>query len=145
MSIDKILLYGIIYFIGDIIVSLLVITYMEEKTERDVHSPSSSMLLYISGFLWPITILVLLYLCRNFFKKGNVIIQMNPFQKGYPPTLERKYWEIPSDMIGREFDSPLGVFRVIGWEPNGGPDCSYDDGIMTFELIKPLTKRNLVL
>lgn len=42
-------------------------------------------------------------------------------------------------MIGREFDSPLGVFKVVDWEPNRGTGYLDDNGIMTFELIKPIS------
>ena len=60
-------------------------------------------------------------------------ISWNPMIRGYPPDLCKKYWDLPSDMIGKEFINNGIKYRVQKWSDRGDNNASdflEDDGVM---------------
>jgi hypothetical protein len=99
------------------------------------------------GFGWPIVIIVML--CERNERKRQANIEksrpnstnrtsFDPIRTGFPPTLKKKYWEHPSETVGRRFNTPDGMYYVISWTPldhgtDAGDDTLEDAGTMTVE------------
>jgi len=64
---------------------------------------------------------------------GENTISWNPMISGYPPEFCKKYWDLPSGMIGKEFTQNGIKYRVSSWYGCGDHkigDFDEDDGVM---------------
>jgi hypothetical protein len=96
-------------------------------------------------FGWPVVVIVMI--CKHISRRmregkekasGLNTTSFNPIKTGFPTTLKKEYWEHPSKTVGREFETPDGMYYVVSWTPldhgtDAGDDTLEDAGTMTVE------------
>ncbi len=60
-------------------------------------------------------LIILTWLSRS--PRQRRCLRWNPERLGYPPSLRRNWWTLPSDLVGRKFRYDGTVFVITRWAP----------------------------